>query len=52
MEMSQSQEWVGKATKKQTAAPNQTAPTIPMEILDTFWVPRYINQFTKGQVHN
>jgi hypothetical protein len=36
MEMSQSQEWVGKATKKETAAPNHTAATSPMEIFDTF----------------
>lgn len=40
MEMSQSQEWFGKAMKKQTAAVNHTAETIPSEILEIFWLPR------------
>ena len=39
-EISQSQEWFGKAMITQTAADNHAAQTIPMEIFETFWVPR------------
>ena len=40
MEISQSQEWLGKAMKIHTAANNHTAETIPIVILETFWLPR------------
>jgi hypothetical protein len=40
MEISWSQEWLGKAMKKQTAANSHTAETIAMAILETFWLPR------------
>ncbi len=40
MEISQSQDWFGKAMKTQTAAKNHTAETIPIVILETVWVPR------------
>jgi hypothetical protein len=36
MEISQSQEWFGKAVKKQAAANNHTAETIAIAILETF----------------
>jgi hypothetical protein len=36
MEISQSQERLGKAMKKQTAANNHTAQTIAIAILETF----------------
>lgn len=36
MEMSQSQEWLGRAIKRQTAAPNQTAETIAVETFEIF----------------
>jgi hypothetical protein len=35
MEISQSQDWFGKAMKTQTAAKNHTAETIPIVILET-----------------
>lgn len=40
MEMSHNQEWLGKATKKQTAAISQTIATMAKPILETFWFPR------------
>jgi len=36
MEMSHSQEWLGKAIKKHTAATNHTTHTVAIEILETF----------------
>jgi hypothetical protein len=36
MEISQSQDWVGNAMKKQTAALNHTIVTIAMAYLDNF----------------
>jgi hypothetical protein len=36
MEISQSQDWVGNAMKKQTAALNHTIATIAMAYLDNF----------------
>lgn len=40
MDINQSHDWLGNAMKKQMAAANHTADTIPIEILETFWVPR------------
>lgn len=48
--MSQSQEWVGRATKKQIAANSHTATTIPTAILDTFWLPRCIGKAINEQL--
>ena len=39
-EMSQSQEWVGKAINTQTAAADQATETIMREIFENFWFPR------------
>lgn len=44
MERSQSQEWVGKAMNTQTAAVSHATETIPMETLENFWPPRYIEK--------
>lgn len=44
MEMSQSHEWLGKATKKQTPATSHTAQTMAIAILETFWFPRCSNE--------
>ena len=44
MEMSLSQEWLGKAIRKHTAATNHTAHTVAIEILDIFWFPRCSDQ--------
>lgn len=47
MEISQSQEWLGRARKKQTAANKNTAKIIAIAILETFWLPRYRKPSTK-----
>lgn len=50
MVINQSHDWLGNAMKKQMAAINHTAMTIPAEILETFCVPRCIkpNQWNIG----
>lgn len=35
-EISQSQEWLGRATNTQTATVNQATHTIPIEVFETF----------------
>ena len=51
MEINQSHDWLGNAMKKQTAAVNHTADTIPIEILETFWVPRCTEPNHQWNIH-